>query len=106
MRRVRISRRPKPVHAACVDDVCFIRGPEHWQDGACSEVNAAPADVKGAFPLRAIIDDHAAAAADAGIVEQQVNAIGGMLCLSLDSVYRSAICGLISNLEVTANSRS
>ncbi len=48
----------------------------HRQEGASAVVDAEPADVEGALPFRALVRDHAAAAADAGVVEQQVDLVG------------------------------
>ena len=39
-------------------------------------VVATPADVEGPLPLVLLVDDQAAAAADAGVVEQEVDAVG------------------------------
>ena len=49
------------------------------QEGADTEIDAAPADVEGALPLLARRGEQAAAAADAGIVEQQVDLVGRLL---------------------------
>ena len=49
------------------------------QKGADAEIDAAPADVEGALPLLAGIGEQAAAAADAGIVEQQMDLVGRLL---------------------------
>ena len=79
MRRVGSDRGPETVHAAGVDDVRLIRGAQHWQEGAGVQVDTTPADVEGTFPFGPLVDDHASAAADTGVVEQQVDAIGGVL---------------------------
>jgi hypothetical protein len=59
--------------------VRLVRGAQHWQEGARVQIDATPADVEGAFPFRALVDDHASTPADTGVVEQQVNAIGRVL---------------------------
>ncbi|MGY4217385.1 hypothetical protein ACVMFB_003884 [Bradyrhizobium sp. USDA 4522] len=43
------------------------------------EIDAAPADVEGALPLLARVGEQAAAATDAGVVEQQVDLVGRLL---------------------------
>src|SRR5258707_197693 len=70
---------PEAVDAGDVDDVTFVRLQQKRQKGAYAEIDAAPADVEGALPLRSRVGDHAAAAADASIVEQQMD----LVCLLL-----------------------
>src|SRR4051794_15103531 len=72
---VRAERRPEAVDAARVDDVAFLAGEQQRQERARAEVDAAPADAEGAIPLRPFIGDEAAATADAGVVEQQVDVL-------------------------------
>ena len=79
MRHVGSDRGPETVHAAGVDDVCLIRGAQHRQEGPRVQIDATPTDVEGAFPFRALADDHTPAATDTSVVEQQVNAIGSVL---------------------------
>jgi hypothetical protein len=57
------------------------------QEGAHAEIDAAPADVEGALPLIARAGEQAAAAADAGIVEQQMDLVG---CPAARSVRRES----------------
>ena len=52
---------------------------QHRQEGADAEIDPAPADVEGPFPLLPRVGEHAAAAADAGIVEQQMDPVGRLL---------------------------
>ena len=70
---------PEAVDAAGVDDVGRVGGPQQWQEGAGGEVDAAPTDIEGPLPLLAAVDHEAAAAADAGIVEQEVDPVCRML---------------------------
>ncbi|MGY4312482.1 hypothetical protein ACVWW1_001785 [Bradyrhizobium sp. JR3.5] len=49
------------------------------QEGADAEIDAAPADVEGALPLLARVGEQAAATADAGVVEQQMDLVGRLL---------------------------
>ena len=42
-------------------------------------VHAEPVDAEGALPVGAVAVDEAAAASDAGVVEQQVDVLGPML---------------------------
>ena len=49
------------------------------QEGADTEIDAAPADVEGALPRVAGVGEQAAAAADAGIVEQKMDPVGLVL---------------------------
>ena len=79
VRHARPERRPEAVDAAGVDDV-RLRRPSAASAGtrAC-RVDAAPADVERPLPLLAAVGDHAAAAADAGVVEQQVDPVGAVL---------------------------
>ena len=50
--------------------MALVRLQQQRQEGADAEIDAAPADVEGALPLVARIGEQAAAAANAGIVEQ------------------------------------
>jgi hypothetical protein len=59
--------------------VGLIRLHQHRQEGADAEIDAAPADVERFLPLLARVGEQAAAAADAGIVEQQVDLVGFLL---------------------------
>jgi len=61
--------RPKTVDAAGVDDMALLGLLQHRQEGAGAVIDAAPAHVERPFPLVAAACDHAAAAADAGVVE-------------------------------------
>ena len=70
------NRGPKAVDAAGVDDVALLGVLQHRQKSAGAVVDAAPADVERAFPFVAAIGDHAATAADTGVVEQQVDFVG------------------------------
>jgi hypothetical protein len=49
---------------------------QHRQEGAGAGVDAAPAYVEGPLPFVAAVGDHAAAAADTGVVEQQMDLVG------------------------------
>jgi hypothetical protein len=52
---------------------------QHRQEGADAEIDAAPADIEGALPLLSRVGEQAAAAADAGVVEQKVDPVGLLL---------------------------
>ena len=82
------ERRPEPVDAAGVDDVRPRPGQQQRQERPGAEVDAAPAHGEDLVPLLAGVDDEAAAAADPGVVEQQVEVIGGV---GLLDVARNAI---------------
>src|SRR5690606_39198849 len=45
---------------------------------ATAVVHTPPADPEGAFPLRPVVGDEAAATADAGVVEHEVDVVGGV----------------------------
>ncbi len=79
VRHRRSDRRPKPIDTAGVDDVTLVRLLEHGQEGAGVEINPSPADIEDAFPFIAGVGDDTAAAADSGIVEQQVDLVGLLL---------------------------
>src|SRR5882762_9978588 len=59
--------------------MALVSPKQQRQEGANAEIDAAPADVEGALPLLARIGEQAAAAADAGIVEQQMDLVGRLL---------------------------
>ena len=54
----------------------LVGGQQHRQEGARGVVDPAPADVEGLLPLAPVAGDETAAAADAGVVEQQVDPVG------------------------------
>jgi hypothetical protein len=61
--------------------VALVGPLQHRQEGARAVVDAAPADVEGPFPFFAAVRDHAAAAADPGVVEEQMDLVGAVaLC--------------------------
>src|SRR6267142_539065 len=70
---------PEPVDAGGVDDMALVGFQQQRQKGSDAEINAAPADVEGLFPLLARVGEQAAAAADAGVVEQQMDLVGRLL---------------------------
>src|SRR2546423_9064863 len=70
---------PETVDTAGVDDVTLVGLDQHWKEGADSEIDATPADVERSFPLLPRVGEKAAAAPDAGIIEQQVDLVGGLL---------------------------
>ena len=53
----------------------FVRLQNHLDEGAAGIVDAVPADIEGALPFLARAFDEAGAAADAGVVEQQVDVV-------------------------------
>src|SRR5215469_8044742 len=73
MRNARPDRRPETVDAAGIDDVALLRFEQHRQEGAGAVVNPAPTDVEGPLPFLAAVRDHAAATADTGIVEEEMD---------------------------------
>src|SRR5262249_61968564 len=70
------DRGPKAIDAAGVDNVAFLGVLQHRQKRAGAVIDAAPAGVERALPCVAAIGNHAAAAADTGVVEQQVDLVG------------------------------
>jgi hypothetical protein len=78
LRQVRSDRGPEAVDAAGVDIVAFLGLQQQRQESARTVVDTAPADVEGPLPFLAAVGDQAAAAADTGIVEQQMDPIGGV----------------------------
>ena len=78
MRNARPDRRPEAVDAAGIDDVALLRLQQHRQEGAGAVVDPAPAHVERPFPLLAAMGEHAAAAADTGIVEEEMDLVGAV----------------------------
>src|SRR5690349_13863027 len=70
------NRGPKTIDAAGINDVALFRILQHRQKRAGGIIDAAPADVERALPFVAAIGNHAAAAADTRVVEQQVDLLG------------------------------
>src|SRR6516164_5096409 len=70
------DRGPKAVDATGVDDVALLGVLQHRQKRAGAVIDAAPADVERALPFVAAVGNHAAAAANTGVVEQQVDVVG------------------------------
>ena len=56
-----------------------IGAQQHRHEGSRAKIDATPADVERALPFVARIDEEAATATDAGIVEQEMDAIGLVL---------------------------
>jgi len=72
-----------------IDDVALLGVLQHWQKRADAVIDTAPADVERALPFVPAIGNHATAAADTGIVEQQVDlvdlvTVGNLIAKSLD----------------------
>src|SRR6516225_9803583 len=76
MRDAWSDRGPKAVDDAGVDDVALLGVLQHRQQRAGAVIDATPADVERALPFVAAVGNHAAAAADTGVVEQQVDLVG------------------------------
>src|SRR5690349_10245959 len=70
------DRRPKAVDAAGIDDVALLGVLQHWQKRSGAVIDTAPANVERALPFVAAIRNHAAAAADTSVVEQQMDLVG------------------------------
>src|SRR5215469_4469727 len=83
MRNVRSDRRPKAVDAAGIDDVALLDFHQHRQEEASAVVDPAPAYVECPFPLVAAMSEHAAAAADSGVVEKQLDLVGAVTLADL-----------------------
>jgi hypothetical protein len=66
---------PEAVDAACVGDVGAVGFHQHRQKHTAAEIDAVPAYIEGAVPFLARASDKAAATADTGIVEQEMDAI-------------------------------
>ena len=76
VRAVRSQARPEAVDAAGVDHVGVGTRQQHRHERPGAVVDPEPADVEGAFPLLAgRVVDEARAAADAGVVEQEIDVI-------------------------------
>ncbi|MGY4488546.1 hypothetical protein ACVWWR_007737 [Bradyrhizobium sp. LM3.2] len=69
----------KPLTLAVLTMWASSRRDQHRQEGADAKIDAAPADVEGALPLLARVGEQAAAATDAGVVEQEMDPIGLLL---------------------------
>src|SRR6516162_11821957 len=76
VRTPRPERGPKAIDAAGVDDVALVRLLQQWQKGPRAEIDPVPADAKRPFPFCTAAIDEASTAANAGIVEQQMDVIG------------------------------
>ena len=85
------DRGPEAVDAGGVDDVALVGLHQHRQEGADAEIDPAPADVEGPFPLLARVGEQAAAAADAGVVEQQMDPVGRLLLGQLVAKARQLV---------------
>ena len=59
--------------------MALVRLHQQRQEGANPEIDAAPADVEGAFPLFARVGEQAAAPTDPCIVEQKMDLVGRLL---------------------------
>ena len=79
VRPLRTHARPEPVDARGVDDVALVGGDEQREEGAGAVVHAAPAHGEAPVPRLAAVGEQAAAAAQAGVVEQQVDVVGLVL---------------------------
>ena len=79
VRNARAKCRPEAVHAAGVDQDAVAAGDQQRQERAGAEIHPPPVDGEGALPLLPGVLDEAAAAADAGVGEDQVDVIGGVL---------------------------
>jgi hypothetical protein len=79
VRYARSDGSPEPVDAGGIDDVALVGLLQQRQKGADAEIDAAPADVEGFFPLLTGVGEQAAATADTGVVEQQMDPVGGLL---------------------------
>jgi hypothetical protein len=66
---------------------------QHWEEGAGIFIDAAPTDVEGFVPFSAAVDEHAAAPAYAGIVEEKMDLVRRMLFgdLLAKSLYLRAV---------------
>jgi hypothetical protein len=79
MRHRRSERAPEAVDTRGVDDMARVSLQQHRHEDARSEIDPAPADSKSPLPLLAGAGEQAAAAADAGVVEQQMDLVGLVL---------------------------
>src|SRR5258708_1632198 len=67
---------------------------------ARGEVDAAPAYVEGALPLVPAVRDHAATAADPGIVEQQMDTVGRVLvCGFVAKAHHVSFAGHVGEMR-------
>jgi hypothetical protein len=79
VRHARAQRRPEAVHAAGVDQHAVAAGDQQRQEGPGAVVDTPPVHRERALPVLPAVVDEAAAAADAGVAEDQVDVIAGML---------------------------
>ena len=78
MRNTRPDRRPEAIDAAGIDDVTLFRLQQHRQESAGAVVDPAPAHIECLFPFLTAMGEHAAAAADTGIVEEEMDLVGAV----------------------------
>ena len=97
LRQVRADLRPEAVDAGGVDDVALVGLLQHRQEGARAVIDAEPADVEGALPLLAAVGKHAGAAADPGVVEQEMDPVH--LVLLLDFVAEALHLGFVGHID-------
>ena len=90
------QRRPEAVGARRVDDMPFARALQHREEGAARIIDAEPADLEHAVPFGPVVEHEAAAAADAGIVEEKVDVIALVIACDL----RGEACDLILLADV------
>src|SRR5262249_12116527 len=73
------KRCPEAVHTAGVDQHAIAAGDQQRHERAGAVVHPPPVDGERTLPLRPGVGDEAAAAADAGVAEHQVDVIAGVL---------------------------
>src|SRR6266849_3131778 len=83
VRNARSYRCPKTIDAARIDDVAFVRPLQHRQESPCAVIDATPADVERLLPFLTAAGDQATTAADACVVEQQMDLVSVLLRSSL-----------------------
>ena len=71
-------RRPEPVDAAGVDEDALVACDEQRKKRPGAVVHAPPVDRECSLPLLPAVGHEAAASADAGVAEHQVDMIGGV----------------------------
>ena len=79
VRHARHQRGPEAVGAGGVDDVALVGAHQHRQERPARIVDAEPVDLEDTVPLLPVGQHEAAAAADARVVEEQVDAVGVVL---------------------------
>ena len=99
MRHAGAKTGPEAIDAADVHQMAARAGHQHRQEGARPEIHAEPDHIESPLPLAAITGHKTATAADAGVIEEQID----VLCLMLDHhlLAKGDQIGLFANVGHT-----